>query len=257
MIWKIQSLPQNHHSPPPPPQKSKINPQSLYSESTSQRLTALALPQRRQSLMITAFQVWLSASGKTNRAGARGLPAGWLFSTDTAQEKLSMWWLLLAPHKEWNGSKEALRLSHRDSCGGISTVTSLGLALKCHWFIKPCKAGNFSLFTETIDSAEQNVLSELQPVTKHISMLVPTVCLHQFKSTAGPFSSTYLHILFYYHYDAVFRWPISSFMTPHWSCKRGKHNLQVAWRFSGSVYFSCVWSLPPLLHSVTWRGPRK
>lgn len=50
------------------PQRFK-NWQFLCSESTSQHLKALTFYPRRRSLMITALQFWLSASGKTNRAG--------------------------------------------------------------------------------------------------------------------------------------------------------------------------------------------
>lgn len=166
-IWKVQLLSQN----------SEIS-QLLCGESTSQKLAALTLHQRQQHLIITAFQFWLSASGKTNRTRT-GVCQVVGYSLQT-QHRKSCRWFLFTSQKEWKGSEEALRRLHLDSWDGILWVTWLGLMLKCYWFIESCKAGNFSLFTEPIDPAELNLVSELLPVTKQISILVLNVCLHWF-----------------------------------------------------------------------------
>lgn len=78
-----------------------------------EHFTALTLHRRRQSLMITAFQFWLSASGKTNRARAGVWQlVGYSLQTQH-RKKPCMRWLLFTPQKEWNGSNEALRLLPR------------------------------------------------------------------------------------------------------------------------------------------------
>lgn len=82
----------------------------LCSESSSQHLTALTLHRRRLSLMITAFQFWLSASGKTNRARA-GVCQLVGYSLQT-QHRKSCWcddFSSPPTQKEWNGSKEDIK----------------------------------------------------------------------------------------------------------------------------------------------------
>lgn len=110
VIWKVQSFSQN----------SK-NCQSLCSESPSQ---LAHYTEGARVLMITAFQFWLSASGKTNRARA-GVWQLVGYSLQTQHRKKPwMWWLLYTPQKEWIGSNEALRLLHRDTCRHlISDIT--------------------------------------------------------------------------------------------------------------------------------------
>lgn len=166
MIWEVQSFSQ-----------SSKNCQSLCSESTSQHLAALTLHPRRRSLMITAFQFWLSASGKTNRAGAGvcQLLAYSLQTHSTGKAADAMTSLHPARGMKWiQRGIETLKLRLIRGHLGSDITGTASEVLPIH---KILKSGLISLI---LHSHSWSLSHSLSPGT------FPAVCLPELRGTAQP-----------------------------------------------------------------------